>query len=94
MNSTQVQVLCAAICTTIGFGFGMAGCTQSTQSTPNTIVTRSEPGPSYFVHEVRLRDGTRCVVSTSGSNQGGTGITCDWAAESEERLRSQIESTR
>ncbi len=44
----------------------------------NTVVTANHPGPTYYVHDVRLKDDTRCVVSTTNSYDGGTGIACDW----------------
>lgn len=60
-----------------------AGCEKV--DTSKTLVVRGQPGPTYYVHEVTLRDGTRCVVSTSASPEGGTGITCDWGSRGVER---------
>lgn len=62
----------------------LVGCSGDI-STTNTIVKHNEPGPSYYVHDVTLKDGTRCVVSTSGSYKGGTGIDCDFRGERVER---------
>lgn len=63
----------------------LVGCVKGVDS-PNTIVVYDEPGPAYYVHEIRLKDGTRCVVSTSALSDGGTGIACDWnSQESPER---------
>lgn len=50
-----------------------------------TIVEHSEPGPSYYVHDILLKDGTRCVVSNTFSSSGGTGIACDWKKSSVEK---------
>ncbi len=58
----------------------LAGC-DGDIGTRNTIVTHNEPGPSYYVHDVRLKDGTRCVVSTTSRRDGGTGIDCDFRGE-------------
>lgn len=58
-----------------------AGCAE--QGTDKTVVVVTEPGPRYYVHEVHLRDGTRCVVSTSMRSDGGTGIACDWRSAEE-----------
>ena len=62
----------------------LVGCSGDI-STTNTIVKHNEPGPSYYVHDVTLKDGTRCVVSTSRSDRGGTGIDCDFRGERVER---------
>lgn len=47
----------------------------------NTAIVENRPGPSFYVHEVLLKDGTRCVISTSGLPDGGTGIACDWGSK-------------
>lgn len=65
-------------------GLLLTGCSGDI-STTNTLVKRNEPGPSYYVHDVTLKDGTRCVVSTSRSDRGGTGIDCDFRGERVER---------
>ncbi len=62
----------------------LVGCSGDI-STNNTLVKHNEPGPSYYVHDVTLKDGTRCVVSTSKRSDGGTGIDCDFRGERVER---------
>lgn len=63
----------------------LAGCEQRPLDDSKTSIVRNEPGPSYYVHEARLQDGTRCVVSTSNDYRGGAAITCEWRSRGVER---------
>jgi hypothetical protein len=65
----------------IFLALALGGCGRS--NTDKTVAVFDEPGPAYYVHETRLKDGTRCVVSTSGRSDGGTGIVCDWRSSEE-----------
>jgi hypothetical protein len=56
----------------------LTGCDMPQADTSNTQTVLNRPGPSFYFHEVLLKDGTRCVVSTTGMSDGGTGVTCDW----------------
>lgn len=61
----------------LGIVSALTGC-DGPYDGANTVQVHNEPGPSYYMHDMRLKDGTRCVVSTSSNEQGGTGVTCDW----------------
>lgn len=58
----------------------LAGCEPRLNSDHTTVV-QDRPGPSFYFHEVMLKDGTRCVISTSSMSDGGTGVACDWRGE-------------
>jgi hypothetical protein len=67
-----------AVLVALGLVTGTGGCTVSYDET-NTAQVTNRPGPNFYVHEFALKDGTRCVISTSGLADGGTGVTCDWS---------------
>lgn len=64
----------------VALGLVTAGCGGVTD-TSNTARVMNRPGPNFYVHEFVLKDGTRCVISTNGLADGGTGVTCDWAGQ-------------
>lgn len=74
----------------VALGLVTAGC-GGVIDTSNTAQVTDRPGPNFYVHEFILKDGTRCVISTSGLADGGTGVTCDWKGETLERAQWEFQ---
>lgn len=75
----------------VALGLVAAGGCTSQLDTSSTAQVTDRPGPNFYVHEFILKDGTRCVISTSGLADGGTGVTCDWKGETLERAQWEFQ---